>query len=277
MASSTFQLKVSCIVAVVLAFSSVTGPHIAFAAKTFQVELQLDVPNAAVNNFDLGLVLDALFEPYRVVAGNGSVSLGGILRASLALRSDESPAPQVVGLSLQGAPTDLNQSNLLSKFGVPTGSVDLATDSVVGYIESHPDAPMTGVENGEFSREDFRLVLMGGTALVTVPSPKPGKGQKIDEINIVGEFPTTAELIGRVNLTHLAGSQYQVTLGIPMAGLSMTIAKAGLPVDVTFHSGELRATGLFSIPEPATPTLTAIALVAWRAARRRRMGITRVA
>jgi hypothetical protein len=277
MASLSYQLRLAIVAAVILFCNSIRGPQCASAAPTFQVDLQLDAPGGAVNNFDLGLVLDALFAPYRAVPANGTISLGGTLRAALALTSEGGLTPQVVGLSLQGTPNDLNQSNLVSNFGVPTGSVDFATSSVVGCMESHPGATMTEVKNGEFARDDFRLVLMGGAATVTVPSPKPARGQKIDDVNIVGLFPTTDELIGRVNIAHLSGLDYQVTLGIPMAGLAMTIAKAGLPVAVTYNSGELRATGVFTVPEPAATALSAVALLACQSVRRLRVGRIRAA
>ncbi len=190
--------------------------------------------------------------------------------------------PTILGIQLnETAPTIEQSPAAISYCNLPVG-VQFATSDIFSEMIQKSES-MIDVEPGAtpgqyyIAPNSFAFMQMMGEAGVNIEN-RPSEMQDISDRPIeirMTDGMTSPQTSLLIELLHgFDVPMYRATLSMPMAGHAIQYTDTGLPVDWRYTSGELAASGTFSvsdpaIPEPSSMVLTMLSLVAigWRVRR----------
>ena len=261
-----------CFLGILITYANLAGVA---NAEVVKVKLDLLPASSGVNTFNVDVHVDTLATTLGTLTAHEVIDLSGILYASLQIERTAGQQPKIVGILLDDPNSQLFLSAFQSFFSVPTGELQLEASDWTSQLET--PGGFIPIEASEFPVNDMRLILTGGVAAVSVPFPKPSQMGDLSDGSVTGTFLSSIlnplGNAGSIELSELSpqtGSPLEaVDLDISLVGLTLQVNNAGLPVTLTFTSGNLRAAGV--IPEPGAAGLFGAALTSFMLTKRVRL------
>lgn len=247
-----------------------------------EITLTLEPPAAEVNRFLVATGLNPLIPGRGTEVAQGEVDWTGKFTMNLYLKQDAGGGmPVVEGIEVNEAGGTIDQSSVeMSYANLPAGVRFHANDitSAVGQRSASLVTP-TGMNTAgvyQFAAGDLFVSQMSGLAMVSLDT-RPSERQ-----NLESNPPPVLGLdaISSLAIEPVSGYEsptYRATFRLPLSSQTVAYSGTGLPVDFHYTSGEMVASGMFSlssnaVPEPSSVVIVAIGIAAVALQRAKRVG-----